>query len=293
MAVFHYASKTFTAAGTLHIDAVQIHSVTETLAGLGGVTCDTFIIMAPANDGGVRPGNVIRIKFRDSAMARDPELEALKAKLAAERASWVPKIASNARPAKEGWHLADISGAKGESLLIYRDPEYRTHVDFANGWKGDDLDLIRALKALPDFAATKRYAAELIGFALTERGPIIATYDYLDEAGDLKFQVVKYDSKPKKTFSQRRPDGSGGWIKSVKGVPKVPYRLLELLESNPDGIVVIPEGEKDVDNVRTKLGFASTCNAMGAGKWQPEISHWLKDRDVVIVVGHDHDIAVL
>jgi hypothetical protein len=117
-------------------------------------------------------------------------------------------------------------------------------------------------------------------------GPIVATYDYLDQDGVLRYQVTKHLG-PEKTFRQRRPDGRGGWIDNIKRVTRLPYRLPELLAADPNGIVVICEGEKDVDNVRTKLGFTATCNSMGAMNWQPEISHWLKDRDVVIVPDND------
>jgi hypothetical protein len=106
-------------------------------------------------------------------------------------------------------------------------------------------------------------------------GPIVATYDYLDENGAFRYQVTKH-LEPEKTFRQRRPDGSSGWIDNIKGIARLPYRLVELLESNPDGIVVVAEGEKDINNVRSKLGFTATCNSMGAMNWQPEISHWLK-----------------
>ena len=54
------------------------------------------------------------------------------------------------------------------------------------------------------------------------RPNIVATYDYRDESGTLLFQVVRFDPKD---FRQRRPDGDG-WAWSVKGVRRVPYRLI-------------------------------------------------------------------
>ena len=53
---------------------------------------------------------------------------------------------------------------------------------------------------------------------------IVATYDYNTTTGDLLSQVVRYAPKD---FRQRRPDGNGGWIYSVKGVTRVVYRLPE------------------------------------------------------------------
>jgi hypothetical protein len=58
---------------------------------------------------------------------------------------------------------------------------------------------------------------------------IVATYDYLDEKGRLLHQTVRYSPK---NFKQRRPDGSGGWIWSLDGTPRVLYRLPELLCSS-------------------------------------------------------------
>ena len=55
---------------------------------------------------------------------------------------------------------------------------------------------------------------------------IVATYDYTDEAGELLFQVVRFDPKD---FCQRRPDGHGGWIWNLKGVRRVLYRSSKLV----------------------------------------------------------------
>ncbi|MBI3182068.1 MAG: hypothetical protein HYZ28_07980 [Myxococcales bacterium] len=51
-------------------------------------------------------------------------------------------------------------------------------------------------------------------------GRIVAAYSYTDEAGALLFEVVRFEPK---TFRQRRPDGKGGWVWSIKGVRQVLY----------------------------------------------------------------------
>ncbi len=99
----------------------------------------------------------------------------------------------------------------------------------------------------------------------------IAVYDYRDETGRLLFQVLRYASK---TFRQRRPDGRGGWIWNLDGVRRILYRLPELiaeLQAKPAGerVVYIPEGEKDVDRLRS-FGLQATTNPGGAGKWREE-----------------------
>jgi len=92
---------------------------------------------------------------------------------------------------------------------------------------------------------------------------IVTTYDYKDATGTLLFQVVRYEPKD---FRQRRADGNGGWTWKLDGVPRVLYRLPELLAADPPAWVFVPEGEKDADNLR-RLGLAATTNPGGAGKW--------------------------
>ncbi len=119
-------------------------------------------------------------------------------------------------------------------------------------------------------------------------------YDYKDESGGLLFQAVrqrlvdpaKFPNEPRKQFRQRRPDGKGGWVWNLQGVRRVLYGLPELIAADPDAIVWIVEGEKDVDRLRS-LGLIATCNPMGAGNWLDEYSDSLIDRDVIIIPDND------
>jgi hypothetical protein len=113
---------------------------------------------------------------------------------------------------------------------------------------------------------------------------IVATYDYVDEAGCFLFQTVRYDPKD---FKQRRRDGKGGWVWSLAGVARVLYRLPELLAADTPDTVFIPEGEKDVENLRA-LGLVATTNPMGANnKWRCEYNEALRGRPVVILPDND------
>lgn len=112
---------------------------------------------------------------------------------------------------------------------------------------------------------------------------IVATYDYRDEHGQLLFQAVRYDPK---NFSQRRPDGHGGWIYNLEGVRRTLYRLPELLAADPFAMVYLVEGEKDVDRLRN-LGLVATCNPQGALKWRPEYADAIRDRHVVMLPDND------
>jgi putative DNA primase/helicase len=107
---------------------------------------------------------------------------------------------------------------------------------------------------------------------------IAKTYDYTDVAGKLLYQVCR---KHDKTFLQRRPDGSGGWIwKTGKAVKRVPYRLHELAGHKT---VYVVEGEKDADRLWS-IGLPATTNAGGAGKWGASESKALRDVGVTRVV---------
>jgi KaiC/GvpD/RAD55 family RecA-like ATPase len=108
---------------------------------------------------------------------------------------------------------------------------------------------------------------------------IVKTYPYCDESGTFLFQVVRYEPKG---FRQRRPDGRGGWIWK-QGTRRIPYMLPELIKAVAGGeTIYIPEGEKDVDNLRA-LGFAATTNPGGIKKWRDSYSEFLRGADVVVL----------
>ena len=116
-----------------------------------------------------------------------------------------------------------------------------------------------------------------------EKRPIEEIYDYEDEKGELKYQVVRFkvrEGEKHLKFKQRRPDGKGGWIWNLKGVKRVLYNLSDILKY-PNKIIFIPEGEKDCNNLK-KLGILATTNSGGAGKWLKEHNKYFKDRKVVI-----------
>lgn len=115
-------------------------------------------------------------------------------------------------------------------------------------------------------------------------GEPLATYDYVDETGQLLFQVVRF---PSKEFRQRRPDGFGNWIWKLDDTRRVLYRLPQLRAAVAAGQrVYVVEGEKDVLAVE-RAGAVATCNPMGAGKWRDEYGGVLQGADVVIVADQD------
>src|ERR1022692_3434872 len=150
------------------------------------------------------------------------------------------------------------------------------------GRGGSIPDLEMALSGI-DFKRALTEVDQLIGRSNGARSKLrraVAIYDYTDEAGELLFQCLRYEPKG---FSQRRPDGCGGWIPNIRGVPRVLYRLPKLA---PAGIVLVAEGEQDVHTLES-LGFVATCNPMGAGKWRPEYAKMLRGKEVLVFPDND------
>jgi putative DNA primase/helicase len=116
---------------------------------------------------------------------------------------------------------------------------------------------------------------------------VVATYDYIDAEGTLRFQAIRYDPKD---FRQRRPDGRGGWIWNLpldRTHRFLPFKLPEVTEAiAQEQTILVLEGEKDVLTA-AKMGIAATCNAGGAGKWMVEHGAYLKGADVVLVPDND------
>jgi 5S rRNA maturation endonuclease (ribonuclease M5) len=120
----------------------------------------------------------------------------------------------------------------------------------------------------------------------TPRGPAVAVYDYVDEQGNLLFQVCRTADKQ---FTQRVPDNSKktGWAWKLGEVRRVLYRLPRLVEAQDEGrAVFVVEGEKDVHSME-RQGQIATCCPGGAGKWRDEFSAYFLELDVTIVADRD------
>jgi hypothetical protein len=110
-----------------------------------------------------------------------------------------------------------------------------------------------------------------------------AVYPYTDEHGKELFQCVRMEPK---TFRQRRNE-NGHWVYNLDGVRRVLFGLPFIVKAVQSGLpVFIVEGEKDVMNLEA-LGIVATTNPMGAGKWRPEYSEFLKGAEVVILPDND------
>lgn len=114
---------------------------------------------------------------------------------------------------------------------------------------------------------------------------IVATYDYTDAAGNLLHQTVRFEPK---RFSQRRPDGNGGWAWNLRGLEPVLYGLPNVCRAVSDGErVFVVEGEKDAERARDELGIVATTCPMGAEKWRDSYTDVLREAYVVLIPDND------
>lgn len=185
-------------------------------------------------------------------------------------------------------------GSNGSIAVEIAGAKAGTWFDHENEVGGGAWDLLR-IKGSMGTAEAGRWLRDKFETEIEEQpgqsagGRIAATYDYLDEHGALLFQVVRFEPKD---FRQRRPGPGGQWIRNIKGVRPVLYRLPELITAPPGSRVYIAEGEKDVDNLR-HVGVIATTSPGGAAKpggrskWRAEYARHLAGFDVVILPDND------
>ena len=154
------------------------------------------------------------------------------------------------------------------------------------GKKGDALHFyakINSLDTRRDFPKILKGIASDFNIPLeTVKRRLVQTYDYTDSWGELLFQVCR--TEPKSFYQRHKKNGK--WVNNLKGVDeRVLYRLVEVLTAEE---VLVVEGEKDCDNLAA-LGFTATSCPMGAKKWRPEYSDFLKAKHVVLIPDNDNE----
>jgi putative DNA primase/helicase len=177
------------------------------------------------------------------------------------------------------------------SFTVTQNSEKKVYYCFGCGAGGDALNFVMEYDQINFVDAVKLLAKEK-GMEIpseekkkVRKTPmkIVSAYDYLTEEGELVYQVCRMDPKD---FRQRKKGTDGKeWDWKIKGLVPLPYRLPQFL-AKPDATIVIPEGEKDADNLAA-LDLLATTNSGGAGKWQNEICHYFKGRRVVILPDKD------
>lgn len=114
-----------------------------------------------------------------------------------------------------------------------------------------------------------------------------AIYQYQDALGRVTHQLVRL---PGKRFFQRQWRGDR-WAKNTKGLPRLLYRLPEVLRASH---VIVCEGEKDVDRLASidwqnlsGTSVTATTSPNGAGNWRKEFGDYLMGKSVVILPDMD------
>ena len=195
----------------------------------------------------------------------------------------------------KGWiALCPVHGDSNPSLGVWLDEE-NTAAFCCRSQACEYGDILHALDLTPadlhgDYSANgngyHREPAPPIQFK-SKRGDIEYPYEAAD--GEVLFKVVRRKTKPgeRKQFVQVRPDDEDGWLYGLDDVPRVLYRLPEVLAAvEAGGLIFIAEGEKDVEAL-VEAGVTATCNSMGAGKWTAEVFDPLRGAIVVVIADRD------
>lgn len=116
-------------------------------------------------------------------------------------------------------------------------------------------------------------------------GPRAALWTYHDAGGSPVAVVVRWDNPSGKVIRPLRKTPTG-WTVGGMPVPRLLYRLPDVLATKPGDRVYVTEGEKAADAGRT-IGLVATTSLHGAksaskADWSP-----LAGRDVVILPDHD------
>jgi DNA primase len=183
--------------------------------------------------------------------------------------------------------LCDFHPDNNPSMSVRKYPDgcWRYNC-FACGASGDPITYLQKAKGVPFVDAVKELIA--LAHTIADDPPgqriVAARYDYVDEQGEVLYQVIRYSPKD---FRQRRTTPQG-WNWCLADVRRVLYRLPEILAADPARTIWYVEGEKDVQSLEAK-GLLATSHAGGAASWRDELLRPLRGTRRRIVVVPDCD----
>jgi hypothetical protein len=214
------------------------------------------------------------------------------------------------REGREWIALSPWNKERTPSFTVNDDKQF--YHDFSSGRHGDIFALVMEIEGVEFPAAVERVerigrmpSGKSNGAGNGQHQPkagrpkgqrpgaskIVATYDYQDHAGNLLYQVVRYDPK---SFRQRRPGAvSGTWIWDLAGIDHTLYRLPDLLTDmrqprDEQCRWFLCEGEKDVLNITNGGVLQATTNSGGAKHFtQALATHFTDAFDVVLMEDND------
>ena len=152
----------------------------------------------------------------------------------------------------------------------------------------------------PERKAAKPYRPFEVGDRDRRGFETTAVYAYEDADGHVRMRKARKqkalpDGGYEKTFLMQAEKDGKWWKPSDIGSDAVdlPYHLPEVLrQAAAGGLVILAEGEKDVDNLRA-LGYVATCSATGGGvgklegKWKDAHTEALDGADVLLIPDND------
>jgi putative DNA primase/helicase len=198
-----------------------------------------------------------------------------------------------------GPHNRRLSSAKewrwGTNGSLRVDVEQGVWYDHEHQTRGGVLALVVHARQAGNLAAARQWAVDG-GYLKAANGHdkpaakpkrsfnIIAEYDYVDEANQLLYQVVRLEPK---AFRQRRPDQDQGWTWKMGEVRRVLYRLPRVIAAIEAGMMIfLVEGEKAVHALE-RFELVATCAPGGANKWAKQYTDTLAGAHVVILPDND------
>lgn len=194
--------------------------------------------------------------------------------------SWAGSNDPNCTESEDGTkYFCHSTGTGGDAVTLYKEIT------------GCNIgEALTALEAAGIRQPSRRGSTQKPAKAKGEPKPV-AYYNYEDESGEALYRVVRKEpgfGGREKTFVMEQPDGRGGWVEGVGDIERIPYRLPQLLATNPGEIVFIVEGEKDVATVES-LGLTATCKSNGASGAN-QFADWLgyfAGRNVIVLPDND------
>jgi len=133
--------------------------------------------------------------------------------------------------------------------------------------------------------------------------PIVASYDYRDDDGEVLYTVGRTakDKTGAKHFPAWRADPAdpARYVTNLRGVARVLFRQAEVREAAHSGErIYAGEGEKDVLRLVEAFAVCATTSPHGAGKWRDDYSAALLGASLVVILpdndepGRKHGRAV-
>jgi RecA-family ATPase len=114
-------------------------------------------------------------------------------------------------------------------------------------------------------------------------------YEYVGADGLVAYRTVRLEKQgERKRFKAEHPNGRGGWAPKIDGIPRVLYRLPDILAADPATPIYLVEGERKADKLAS-WSLVATAVAFGAKGWRKEYAEALKGRTVIILPDNDDE----